>query len=321
MGQTREVIMLDFSQAAREEAVDGELLYQQTLKYADDLVKVYQAEQARRTALESANRELRQEVNARRCIEKELMEVHQQLEQRVLERTRDLSVTNRQLTEEVKQRKIAEALLRSALSEKEVLFAEVHHRVKNNLQIVSSLLGLQADRMADEHAAWALEDCRNRIKSMALIHEQLYRSKHVATIDFAEYIEGLGKSVMNSYGRQSEAIRLRIHMGEISLPLQIAVPCGLIVNELVTNAVKHAFAEGQAGEVIVEFRRTDEHRCRLTVEDTGKGMPDDFDLRSCETLGLQLVRNLAEFQLRGTVGVEGREGTRFVIEFPDPQTP
>lgn len=299
--------------------MQNDILYQQTLKYADDLVKVYQQEQERRKALEKANEELRSEIAARRRVEQELLEIHEKLEQRVLERTRDLMTANERLREEVKQRQVAEALLRSALQEREELFAEIHHRVKNNLQIVSSLLGLQADHMEDKKAAAALEDCRNRIKSMALIHEQLYQSKNVATIDFAEYIENLVRSVMHSHGKQPNNLKLETDIYRFHLPLQVAVPCGLIVNELVTNAVKHAFDENEIGTIWVKCHRTDYGTCRLTVGDNGKGLPAGFDLRSCTTLGLQLMLNLAESQLGGSVHVESRGGTRFTVEFPDPE--
>lgn len=296
---------------------EKELLVKQSLKYADDLVKVYEEEKARRKALETANRKLKTEIGARRRAEKELRLAWEELERKVEDRTEELSTANERLRLEVTRRTNLESELRGSLKEKEVLLSEIHHRVKNNLQIVSSLLALQLGRVEDEKVIRALEDSQSRIRSMALIHEQLYRSGDLAKIDFSEYLKKLVNSLLQTQGEKGALVHVSTHVHKVLLDLGLALPCSLIINELLTNCLKHAFPQGQKGEIRIEFLRDRSNSYRLTVADNGKGLPGDFDYRKSKSLGLQLVVNLAELQLQGALEVRSDHGTSFIIEFQD----
>lgn len=219
------------------------------------------------------------------------------------------------VAQNVSERRRAEAELRQSLAEKEALLKEVHHRVKNNLQIISSLLNLQEDELEDELTERRFRESRNRIRSMALIHELLYRSADLSRIDFAEYLEQLVHHVVRSYGPAGQAVRPRLSIEPEPMSLDCAIPCGLIVTELVANAVEHAFP-GRSGSVAVEFR-TENGRHRLSVADDGVGMPPGVDPESSESLGLRLVAALAR-QLGGELEVAVDGGTRFSIVY-DPQ--
>ena len=218
----------------------------------------------------------------------------------------------------ITDRKQAEAALRDSLAEKVALLKEVHHRVKNNLQIVASLLNLQAKQIANQEVVAALIDTRNRVHSMALLHEVLYRSENLARIHLAAYLEELCTHLRRSFGQVAERVRVERRIAAISLPLDQAVPCGLIINELVTNAMKYGFPGDSSGRILVEVG-LDQGRIELTVSDTGVGLAPGFDPAATSTLGLQLVTNLAG-QLGGGLrwerGPEG--GARFRVSFPAP---
>ena len=209
-------------------------------------------------------------------------------------------------------RKQAEEHIKASLKEKEVLLKEIHHRVKNNLQIISSLLNLQAGYIQDEHAGEMFKESRNRVKSMALIHEKLYQSKDLARIDFAEYVRSLTTHLFRSYGVNSHAVGLKINVDKILLDIDLAIPCGLIVNELVSNSLKYAFPSGIRGEICIDLNRENEGRLALVVSDNGAGLPPGFDLQKTESLGLQLVSTLTD-QLEGKILLERNGGTRFKI--------
>jgi len=211
--------------------------------------------------------------------------------------------------------KLAEEQVRSSLAEKEVLLKEIHHRVKNNLQIVSSLLDLQSDFMAGNASRLFLRDTQDRIKSMALIHQKLYQSDSLAFIDLREYVQELADSLYSSSVNDPDLISLEVDSEEILLGMDEAVPCGLIVNELISNSLKHAFPEGMAGDVSIRCR-IDDGRVVITVSDNGVGLPTGLDVTNAETLGLQLVCMLTE-QLRGTLSMDGEQGGASVkISFP-----
>jgi two-component sensor histidine kinase len=207
-----------------------------------------------------------------------------------------------------------EAALRASLAEKIALLKEVHHRVKNNLQIVSSLLSLQSSRVRNPLALGALQDTQNRVHSMALIHETLYRSENLAQVNFPAYIENLCAHLLGAFGVDPGRIELVTHVAREGLELEEAVPCGLIINELVSNAFKHAFPAGRAGRVTVELQTEPGGLCALRVADNGIGLPAGLDLRHTDTLGLQLVSNLAD-QLGGALEVERTSGTAFRLTF------
>ena len=212
------------------------------------------------------------------------------------------------------QRKRAEEALKASLQEKEVLLKEIHHRVKNNMQVISSLLSLQSRHLEDPKAIGMFKDSQHRIRSMALVHEKLYQAKDLSRIDFGQYLQNLIVYLVHSYQIDSGRIGLKIDVGGAALDINTAIPCGLIVNELVTNALKHAFPGGRKGEVRVTLRTGAGGKLTLTVGDNGVGWPAEADFRRTETLGMQLVTMLVD-QLDGSIELEKRPGTAFRISF------
>jgi len=214
------------------------------------------------------------------------------------------------------QRQRSDDKIRKSLEEKEVLLKEIHHRVKNNLQIISSLLNLQTGQVRDQHLLEILRESQNRIRSMALIHERLYRSEDFSRVDFGQYVNGLATYLVRSYAGDSRSFNLHVDVQDVSLGVDIAIPCGLIINELVSNCLKHAFLPGTQGEVAVTLRREGE-RYLLRVEDNGVGLPGDIDLKKVESLGLQLVETLST-QIGASIAVSTGpgQGAAFEISFP-----
>lgn len=231
------------------------------------------------------------------------------------ERAIELARINEELEEEVKRRSEAEKTLTASLEEKEVLLKEIHHRVKNNMQVISSLLNLQTGELQDDLARKLFEESQARIRSMSLVHEKLYESDDLASVDFNDYIDSLIRSIFRSYSTQAARVRLSTEIDTLSLPLDQAIPCGLIVNELVCNALKYAFDSGE-GQLEVRLKKTDDG-CLLVVADDGPGLPSDFDLGTATSLGLRLVSTLAA-QIDGDIDVDTGHGTRFQIAFPIP---
>ena len=219
------------------------------------------------------------------------------------------------IVRDITERKKAEEEIKAALKEKEILLREIHHRVKNNLQIISSLLSLQSQYIKDDRHVEILKDSQNRVKSMALIHEKLYLSENLANIDFKEYIESLVRELVRSYKVDPGRITVNVDAENISLGVDTAIPCGLIINELVTNALKHAFPDGKG--VITVALHTNNGAIELRVSDNGVGMPEDIDFRTTETLGLRLVSILAEDQLDGDITLTRDTGTEFCITFKE----
>jgi PAS domain S-box-containing protein len=214
---------------------------------------------------------------------------------------------------DISERKLVENQLRNSLVEKEVLLKEIHHRVKNNLQIVSSMLNLQMGQIGDPLALTLFQESQSRVRSIALFHEKLYQSKDLAHIDIAEYLKGLTSSLFVSYGVNPDDIVLSIQAEDVALGVDAAISCGLIVNELVANALKHAFPGGRKGVIRVILRREGPN-ARLEVADDGTRFPEGLDFRNPSTLGLKLVCILTD-QLRGSIELDRREGTRFIIQF------
>jgi PAS domain S-box-containing protein len=220
---------------------------------------------------------------------------------------------------DITARRAAEDQIQSSLREKEALLKEIHHRVKNNLQVTSSLLRLQSGYIADEKSREMFAESQNRIRSMALVHEKLYQSTDLSRINFPEYIKTLTELLIRTFGVNPEQIQLKVARQDVFLTVETAVPCGLMINELISNCLKHAFPNGRRGEIKVSIFETackgDRHDYLLEVIDNGVGLPEDLDLETSETLGLQLVRNLTE-QLRGTLKViRPPEGVLFRIQF------
>jgi PAS domain S-box-containing protein len=213
----------------------------------------------------------------------------------------------------IAERKQAERQLRASLEEKEVLLKEVHHRVKNNLQIISSLLALQARETADPAVRRLFEESQGRIRSMALIHEQLYQSGELAQINFAEYARRLCAHLVDSSADAQRRIRLNLAVDPIPLPLNYAIPCGMILNELISNALKHAFPADRAGEIEVQFALA-EGRNRLTVRDNGVGLDPATAKSKTGSLGLKVVDALVK-QLSGRLTIDSAAGANFTIDF------
>jgi two-component sensor histidine kinase len=208
------------------------------------------------------------------------------------------------------------ALESASLEEKDALLKEVHHRVKNNLQLISSLLNLQAARITDPGVAELFSDSRNRVRSIALVHENLYRAGDFSMIPMAGHIESLCADLSRAYDSVSQRMELTTQVSDLRLDMNQAITCGLIINELVSNALKHGFPDGRAGRVRVELRPLGGRRHVLRVSDNGIGLPRDLDFSRVNTLGLQLVHDLAA-QLRGELSVSREPETTFTITFQE----
>jgi two-component system, sensor histidine kinase PdtaS len=218
---------------------------------------------------------------------------------------------------DITERRRVQQRLEDALLEKTVLLNEVHHRVKNNLQVITSLLNLQADYASDPHLRTILAESCGRVKAMALTHQLLYERKDFSRLDLGDYLERLGQSISATYGATGDRISLRLALPEdgVNLDLERTIPCGLLVNELTTNAFKHAFPGERCGEIVIELSEADDSRIRFCVVDNGVGLPPEEELADCSSLGLQLVQLFVE-QLHGTLMIERKDGTRFCVHFP-----
>ena len=251
----------------------------------------------------------------------ELRQARADLERRVTERTAQLAEANVALQAEVKERTRAEEQITASLHEKEILLREIHHRVKNNLQIISSLLFLQAQGLKDQSSAQTLRESQNRVRSMSLVHEMLYRSTDLSRIGFGEYVRNLVRYLFGAFGARQE-LGFEVNVEDVSLDINTAIPCGLIINELVSNALKHAFPGERSGTIRIEVRPLDAERFLLTVSDDGLGFPANVDPSATASLGLQLVNTLVR-QLDGTLELDRAPGTRFSLTLrregaPDP---
>ena len=215
--------------------------------------------------------------------------------------------TNERLRVELLGRVQAQDALRASLQEKDALLKEVHHRVKNNMQVVSSLLNLQLDNLPDEQARPIINDTQNRITAMALVHEKLYQSVDLAHVDFADYLRDLTTNIVSSFSAAARHISFVLEADDLSLGVDTAIPCGLIINELVSNAYKHGFPNGGPGTLTVAMKRTAPGRLDLKVEDDGRGLRTGLNLRQTDSLGMQLVFTLVE-QLQGTIDVKSTPG-------------
>ncbi|ABQ25923.1 PAS domain-containing protein [Geotalea uraniireducens] len=217
---------------------------------------------------------------------------------------------------DITERIAAEEQTKASLKEKEVLLKEIHHRVKNNLQVISSLLNLQSRHIHDQRDVDMFMDSQNRVKSMALIHENLYQTKNLARIDFAGYIRKLSANLFRSYGININAVNLNLNIADVSLGIDTAVPCGLMINELVSNSLKHGFPQGRKGSIDIELLTDYAGNHTLIVRDNGVGFPADLDFQSTESLGLQLVGTLTE-QIGGSIVLDRENGTEFRINFKE----
>lgn len=214
----------------------------------------------------------------------------------------------------ITERKKAEEQIKASLKEKEILLREIHHRVKNNMQIISSLLRLQSEYIKDKKYLEMFRDSQSRIISMSLIHEKLYQSKNFAKINFKDYINDLVISIFQNHGVTRDKVALDIDVKDVSLDIESAIPCGLIINELITNSLKHAFPNGRKGVISVILRKSDDNEIELVVRDNGVGIPEDIDFKKTKSMGLYLVKILAD-QLRSDIDLNRSKGTEFTIKF------
>jgi PAS domain S-box-containing protein len=255
-----------------------------------------------------------QDVTELKHMEMELQKSKQELETKVEERTAALKSTVELLQNEIAERRKAEDKLQKSLDEKEVLLKEIHHRVKNNMTVITSLLQLQSGHIEDEKYKDVFNNSINRIRSMALIHEKLYKSKDLSKINFNDYLEDMINSMFMSYGLTSSKVVLKTDVKDVALGIDTAIPCGLIINELVSNSLKYAFPKDRAGEIKVSLCRNDKGEVEMRVRDNGIGMPEDFDFTMTDTLGLSLVNALVR-QLQGKIELHREKGAGFIISF------
>ena len=233
----------------------------------------------------------------------------------------DGRIVRMEIATDITDRKIAEEKTKASLREKEVLLREIHHRTKNNMQVISSLISLQADQIEDKQYIDKFNDTKNRIKSMALVHEKLYKSKDISSIDFKDYIKTLASNLIHFYGTSAKKISLKTNIEDIEVGIDTAIPCGLVINELISNCLKHAFPEDRTGTITVIFNKNkieDDLEYNMIVSDNGIGIPEDLDIRKTKSLGLQLVMTLIEHQLGGMVELDRTKGTEFRIKFREP---
>jgi len=211
-----------------------------------------------------------------------------------------------------------EEKLKSSLSEKEILLREIHHRVKNNLQVIISLLNLQSGYIHDAETLRAMTEGQNRVRSMALVHEKFYQSDGISEIDFAEYTEKLCQYIFQSFPETASRVQLTVESDKVAFDLDTAMPCGLLINEIVSNSLKYAFPDGMAGEIVIQLKSEEKNKVRISVRDNGKGMAQEYDLKNPTTLGLQLIDALTS-QLNGEVEMIRKDGTIFNITFTYPR--
>jgi len=259
-----------------------------------------------------------EDITERKSAEEKLSLLNTGLESRIVERTRELEWANSALVAENRQRSLAEEQLRHSLLEKEILIKEIHHRVKNNLQVIISLLFLQARKTEDPRSEAALTDSQTRVKSMALVHEKLYQSDSLSSIDFHGYLQNLISNLMITYGIDQTRVRITISVHELPLTINTAIPLGLIMNELISNSLKYAFPDGRTGVLIVSGD-VYENTMIIKVRDNGRGIPKSLDWKHAESLGLHLVQMLTR-QLKGTIELSQESGTEFTLTIPVAQS-
>ena len=252
-----------------------------------------------------------QDITDFKLMESEIRSLNTVLEQRVKDRTDALLKANEALEAEVAQRLTAEKNLQALYDEKVILLKEIHHRVKNNLQIIASLLNLQSRYIKDELSLSVIRESQNRVKAMALVHEKLYRSEDISHISLNDYIRYLGTGLFQFYDAKLRGIQFRLEIQDVNVDIDAAIPLGLILNELISNSLKYAFPDGRKGEIAISVTKR-EHTLTVLCRDNGIGIPGDLDWRDTQSLGLRLVNTLVD-QLNGTVELDRSSGTLFTM--------
>jgi PAS domain S-box-containing protein len=220
-------------------------------------------------------------------------------------------------TKDITESKNAERTIRASLKEKEVLLRELYHRTKNNMQVISSLIGLKSASIEDEQMKSILHEMRNRIQTIALVHQKLYQSQNLSRVDLKEYITDLVNLIANSYAAEQGKVTFILNLANVNVLIDTAVPCGLIINELISNSFKHAFPEDRKGNIFVQLKKLEEDTIELVISDNGVGIPEGFNLFEKNTLGMQVFYNIATEQLMGNVEVDSKHGLTFIIQFKD----
>ena len=280
--------MAHFAQSIQPEKMDNPLLLNRRDKN-DELNELVEAFNGMCESLRNYYQRLNQELKLRQDAETKLMEYQDHLEEQVAQRTKDLTSTNQKLEEEISERIKAEKKLKASLEEKEVLLEEINHRVKNNMQIISSMIRLQFRNQTNPDLEIHLNDIQQRIQTMSLVHEKLYQSKSLSKINLPEFIRDLSGELMASYGTNETNIQLELELKNINLEMGLTIPCGLIINELMTNAIKYAFPYDTNGTLKIALRHESTNRIRLTVEDDGPGLPEGVDWQHSKGIGLRLA--------------------------------
>jgi len=247
--------------------------------------------------------------------EEKIRQYNGHLEKMVKERTAELIKTTEQLQRELAERKRAEVQIQTSLKEKEVLMQEIHHRVKNNLQVISSLLNMYSKRIHDQQVVDLFTEVRNTIHSMALIHSEFYQSERFDQINMESYLQKLANSLVQTYKTKRKWITVNISPSDVYLSMNQVIPCALVLNELISNAFKHAFQEGQEGKIEVSIQRSADGIVFMRVKDDGIGFPEEIDIYRTDSLGLKLITNLVVDQLKGSIQMKREKGTEFIIEF------
>jgi len=252
-----------------------------------------------------------QDITELKAAEEAIITFNDDLDRKVRERTSDLSNINLNLTTEIGIRLNAEKELNKTVGQKEILLREVHHRVKNNLQIIISLLNLQSRYIKDEATRSAFRESQSRVRAMALVHEKLYQSTDIGKLDLGNYLKFLGDNLFQFFGMKGKGITLTMDIRNVFLAIDTAIPLGLIINELISNSLKYAFPEGRKGEISLMIHQQG-YTLTLQYKDNGIGIPKDFDWRNAESLGLRLIISLVD-QLDGTIELDQSSGTMFTI--------